>query len=67
MEINVDSKNDIMRIKFSNEKYHISKEVDDGIMIDISKNKKIVAIEILDVSEKISKKSLKNIGLKASS
>ena len=61
MKINFDSKNDVMRIKFQDGKYDLSKEVSDGIIIDLTKDNKIIAIEILDVSEKIPKKELTEI------
>lgn len=67
MKISVDPKNDIMRIKFQNGKYEISKEVGDGIIIDMTKDNKIMAIEILDVSEKIPKKEIKEVTLDVSS
>ncbi len=60
MKINFDKKADIMRIKFQGGKYEISKEVDESIIIDMTKDNKIMAIEILDVSEKMPIKSLKN-------
>ncbi len=60
MKINFDKKADIMRIKFQEGKYEISKEVDEGIIIDMTKDNKIMAIEILNVSEKMPVKSLKN-------
>ena len=59
MKVSYDEKKDIMRIKFQEGKYDISKETDEGIIIDLSKNKQILAIEILNVSERIPKKSLK--------
>lgn len=61
MKISFDPKHDIMRIKFQEGKYKISKEVDEGIVIDMTKDNKIMAIEILDVSEKIAGKDIKEI------
>jgi uncharacterized protein YuzE len=61
MKIKFDQKKDILRIKFQEGKYEISKEIDEGIIIDFSKDKKLIAIEILDVSEKIPKKDMKDI------
>lgn len=58
MRINFDQKNDIMRIKFQNGKYHMSQELDNEIIIDMTKDRKIIGIEILDVSEKIPRKEL---------
>ena len=61
MKIKFDQKRDILRIKFQEGKYETSKEVDNGIVIDLSKDNKIMAIEILDVSERIPKKDMKEI------
>ena len=65
MKITFDEKNDVMRIKFQEGKYEISKEVDEGIIIDMTKDNKIMAIEILNASEKISKKEMKEIAVSA--
>ena len=61
MKISFDPKHDIMRIKFQDGKYDISKEIDDGIVIDMTKDKKIMAIEIIDVSTRIPIENLKEI------
>lgn len=61
MNIRFDPKTDILRIKFQEGEYDISKEVDEGIIIDMTKDNKIMAIEILDVSDKIPKKNMKDI------
>lgn len=50
MKINFDPKTDVMRIKFQEGKYDLSKEIEDGIILDMTKDNKIMAIEILDVS-----------------
>jgi len=61
MKINLDTKNDILRIKFQEGEYEISKEVDEDIVIDMDKEGKIMAIEIMDVSEKIPNQNFKDI------
>jgi len=53
MKINFDPEADAMRIKFQEGEYEVSKEVEEGIIIDITKDNKIIAIEILDVSDKM--------------
>ena len=63
MKIIFDSKNDVMRIKFQDGKYEISKEVDDGIIFDMTKDNKIMAIEILNASEKIPMSEMKKIAV----
>ena len=67
MKITVDRKKDIMRIAFEEGTYDISEELDNGIIVDLTKNKKIVAIEILDVSEKISLKNIQHVSVNVSS
>ena len=64
MKINFDKEHDIMRIKFQDSEYEMSREVDDGIVIDIDKKGKIIAIEILDVSDKMSKESIRELRAK---
>lgn len=59
MKIDFDQKHDIIRIKFQEGDYEISKELDDGIIVDMNKEGQIIAIEILDVSSKIPKGNLK--------
>ncbi len=63
MKITFDSKNDVMRIKFQEGKYEISKEVDDGIIIDMAKDNKILAIEILGASQRIPKGKIKEVAV----
>ena len=66
MKINFDKKNDIMRVKFQEGKYEISKEIAEGIIIDTDKDNKIIAIEIIDVSERIPKGNLKEFSMSIS-
>jgi uncharacterized protein YuzE len=55
-----------MRIKFQEGKYALSKEVDEGIIIDTTEDNKIIAIEILDVSDKIPKRNIKEFSMNIS-
>jgi len=66
MKINLDTKNDIMRIKFQDGEYEISKEIDEGIIVDLDKNNKIIAIEIINASERIPKRNLKEFSMNIS-
>ncbi|MBI2145456.1 DUF2283 domain-containing protein [Candidatus Woesearchaeota archaeon] len=43
----------------------ISKEVDEGIIIDFTKDNKIMAIEILDASQRIPKEKIKEAAVDA--
>ena len=63
MKINFDTKNDIMRIKFQDGEYEISKEIDEGIIVDMDKNNKTIAIEIMDASYRIPKGNLKEFSM----
>ncbi len=66
MKINFDKKNDVMRIKFQEGEYETSKEIDEGVIIDVDKNNRIIAIEILDVSDRIPKGNLKEFAMSIS-
>lgn len=66
MKINFDTKHDIMRIKFQEGEYETSREVDEGIIVDVDKNNKIIAIEIMDVSDKIPNRDLKEFAMNIS-
>jgi len=66
MKINFDPKHDVMRIKFQDGAYEISKEVEEGIVIDVTKDNQIIAIEIMDVSKRIPKRNLKDFAVSIS-
>ncbi len=66
MKINFDKKNDVMRIKFQEGEYGISKEIDKGVIMDVDKNNRIIAIEILDVSDRIPKRNLNEFAMSIS-
>lgn len=53
MKITYDPEVDAMNIKFQSGKYNISKEIADGIIIDYTKDGRVISIEILDASKKI--------------
>ncbi|HLB71426.1 MAG TPA: DUF2283 domain-containing protein [Candidatus Methanoperedens sp.] len=52
---------DAMNIKFQSGKYDLSKEIAEGIIVDYTREGKVISIEILDASKKIPVKSIKNI------
>ncbi len=54
MKIEYDPKHDIMNIEFLNKGIDESVEVEEGIIIDYSKEREIVSIELLDVSKRTS-------------
>jgi len=61
MKITYDPREDAMDIKFQEGVYDISKEVAEGIIIDYTKEGKVIRIELLDVSKRMPKESIKNI------
>lgn len=61
MKITYDPEADAMNIKFQSGKYDISKEIAEGIIIDYTKDGRVISIEILDASKRIPMKSIKDI------
>lgn len=59
MKISYDKKADAATIYFQKGRYHRSKEMGDGMIVDYTKNGKIISIEILDVSKRFQKKTLR--------
>ena len=64
MEIVYDPETDTMDIEFQKGKYEVSKEIAEGIIIDYTKDGKIISIEILNASERMPKDSMKGILVK---
>ncbi len=54
MKIEYDPEHDIMNIEFLSKDVEESVEVEEGIIVDYSKEREIVSIELLDVSRRIS-------------
>ena len=61
MKITYDPEVDAMNIKFQSGKYYISKEIAEGIIIDYTKEGKVISIEILDASKRMPIKSIRDI------
>lgn len=61
MKITYDPRADAMNIKFQEGTYDISKEVAEGIIIDYTKEGKVIRIELLDASKRMPKESIKNV------
>lgn len=54
MQIKYDKKIDAMYIKLNEkEPYHISKKVTDNVLVDYSKDGKVVGVEVLAASENV--------------
>lgn len=64
MEIVYDPETDSMDIEFQKGKYEVSKEIAEGVIIDYTKDGKIISIEILNASERMPKESMKGIMVK---
>jgi len=64
MEIVYDPETDSMDIEFQKGKYEVSKEIAEGIIIDYTKDGKIISIEILNASERMPEDSMKGILVK---
>ena len=54
MKVSYDSKANAAYIKLSNKRPYGAIEIDEGIIVHVTKDNKIVAIEILDASQKFS-------------
>lgn len=61
MEFHYDKKQDALSIRFDPSPYQKSDEVEEGVIFDYDKNGKIIAIEILDASQKLSPRILKSV------
>ncbi len=61
MRIAYDPRADAMNIRFQEGHYEISKEIADGIIIDYTKDGKVISIEILDASKRIPIEDIKDI------
>jgi len=54
MKIRYDDKTDAMYIQFNEERsYHMSKKITDDVVVDYSKDRQVIGVEILDASQNI--------------
>ncbi len=61
MKITYDKDADAANIVFQKGKYHISREIGEGVVVDYSKGGKILSIELLDVSKRMPKGSIQKV------
>lgn len=61
MEISYDPEVNVLNIQLQKGNYEKSRELDDRIIIDYSTDGKIMNIEILDATERISTKTIENM------
>ena len=66
MRISYDEADDAMYIRFSEAKYYQSDEVKEGVILDFDKGGKIIALEILDVSQRLPETSMNSINFEVS-
>ena len=66
MKIRYDKEVDAMYIYVEEGKSEYSEEIGEGVIVDISKDGKVIGMEILDASEKFSTASLSRMILKMS-
>ncbi len=66
MKIRYDKEVDAMYIYVEEGKSEYSEEIGEGVIVDISKDGKVIGMEILDASEKFSPASLSRMILKMS-
>ena len=63
MEIKHDKEADALYIEFSKDKFSKNKKIDNNTILDLNDKNEILGIEILDVSKRIPKESLKECNL----
>ncbi len=63
MKITFDKEADAVYIEFGDGEFASNRKIDDNTIIDLDKNGKILGIELLDVSKRISKDFLSNISV----
>lgn len=56
MKLNYSKKDDALYIQFNKNSYRESEEMQEGVIFDYDKNKKIIGIEILDASIRFPRK-----------
>ena len=62
MKIEYDPKYDVMNVKFlTDAKIEESVELEDGIIIDYTEDKRIASIEILDVKKRINQEKMESV------
>ncbi|NVM30384.1 MAG: DUF2283 domain-containing protein [Candidatus Helarchaeota archaeon] len=61
MKIKYDSKADAIYILFQDRKVDISKEIEDGIVIDYTRDGRVIGIEILNARRRMDLKDIEEI------
>jgi uncharacterized protein YuzE len=63
MKITFDEKADALYIQFQKGSIAKTRKVNDGVLIDIDKKGRLFGIEILDVSQRMPKKSITDLNI----
>ena len=63
MKIEYDKQADALYIRLTNTKPNGSVVVEEGIVVDLDKKGHLVGIEVLDASERVDLKSMKNVSI----
>ncbi len=63
MKIEYSKTADALYVYFKEKKVAKSKEVEEGVIIDLDNNKHIIGIEILDASKRLSPQELSNVSI----
>lgn len=61
MRIHYDKSVDALYLRFSENPYHISEELKQGVIFDYDRDGEIIGIEVLDVSKNFSKAFLSSL------
>ena len=64
MKIEYDKEVDALYIRLQEKKISKTKEIEDGLNIDLDENGKLIGIEILDATERYSKSDIFNLSTK---
>ncbi|MEK6842311.1 MAG: DUF2283 domain-containing protein [Nanoarchaeota archaeon] len=64
MKITFDKEADALYIEFNEGDFASNKKIDENTIIDLDENEKILGIELLEVSKRISKDFLSDISVK---
>ncbi len=64
MEINLDLKADALYIKFQSGKFAKNKRIDEDTIVDLDAKGRLLGIEILNVTKKVSAKDLADVSVK---
>lgn len=61
MKISYDAETDAVNIKFQEGKYGVSEEIVPGFIFDLTKDGRVISIEILEASKKMPEESAKKV------